>query len=98
MDRLVGRDRGSGKLAEVCVRCDDLPVGKHVRIRRGPVDPVRVEPDHLFSARKSDQGLASRLDQAPGSGHGDQVAPRVELISIPDICKSTRLQTILAEL
>ena len=83
MNGLIGCDGSSGEFAEVGVGGSHLPVGKHVRVGRGAVDPVGVEPYHLFSTGQPDQGLAARFDQTPRPGHGYQVSPRVQLVSIP---------------
>ena len=60
----------------------DLPVGEQLSVHRAAVDPVRVEPHHVRSAWQPDQGFAAGLDQAPGSGHGYQVAPGVQGVAV----------------
>ena len=44
---------------------------------------VRVEGDCIRSCRNPNEPVASRLNQAPGSGHGNKVAPGIQHVAIP---------------
>jgi hypothetical protein len=69
-------------ILKISFRVDLLPVGKQLGIGQGSVDLVGVEPYDVRSCGNSYQSQSSGFDQTPGSGHGDQITPRVQHVSI----------------
>ena len=73
---------GSVVHGEVGVGVDLLPVRKELSVGQGAVDLVRVEADAIRTCRDAHNPEARGLDEAPRSGHGNQVTPRVEHIAV----------------
>lgn len=61
-----------------------VPVGKQVGVHALPVDPVGVEAHPVHPCGHPHQGPGPLPEDAPGSGHGHKVPPRVQGVSVPE--------------
>jgi hypothetical protein len=69
-------------ILKISFRVDLLPVGKQLGIGQGSVDLVGVETDDVGSGWNSYQSQSSGFDETPGPGHGYQITPRVQHVSV----------------
>ena len=69
--------------AEVGVRIDLLIVGEQLGVGLGSINPMSIVFNDVRARRYANNGPAAWLEETPGSGHGDQVAPWIELVAIP---------------
>ena len=61
-----------------------LPIGKELGVHDWAVHLVTIELDPIRAGRDSNQGLGARLQDAPGTGHGNQIPPWVQGVAIPN--------------
>ena len=78
--------------AEVGVRIDLLIVGEQLGVSLGSINPMSIVFNDVRARRDANNGPAAWLEETPGSGHGDQVAPWIELVTIPK-----KIGTIVSE-
>jgi hypothetical protein len=71
-------------ILKISFRVNLLPVGKQLGIGQGSIDLVGVEPYDVRSCGNSYQSQSSGFDQTPGPGHGDQITPWVQHVSVPE--------------
>jgi hypothetical protein len=84
MQRLITMRTIRFENRHVRLRIELLPVGEDVRVQDGAVHLVRVKDDLVGTGGDADKGKTSGFDQTPGSGHRDQVTPRIEHVSVPE--------------
>jgi hypothetical protein len=61
-----------------------IPISKCMSIGNRSIQFVRIENDCVRARWDTYKGTAARLNHAPGSGHGYEITPGIEHISIPE--------------